>query len=120
MQLLQVIYRLTLLPIMAIIVGFSGTSHYEKITANSTPSTNTSAEFERLGTVPVWYALTAEYPSANSTQQEYSGAGESTLTPQVSFLFHQYLKDYFDHPSFYNCDQRQLLFQYLYPFHFFF
>lgn len=120
MQLLQVIYRLTLLPVMAVIIGFSGNPHHEKRTVNSTYSTDTSAEFESLGTAPIWYALTAEYPSVNSTQQEYSGAGESTLTLQESFSFHQYLKDYFDHPSFYKCDQRRLLFQYLYPFHFFF
>lgn len=78
-----------------------------------------SSQFLQSDSPQVWLALSSEGPSYSTSQQEYAGGNLTAFfCQQLKVWVHQ--RSDFNKPSFYSLDQRELLLQFIYPFHFFF
>lgn len=79
----------------------------------------THFQFAASDSSQVWFALITDHPGSSSSLQEYSGGSVAIplINPSVTAGKQNTV---FAHPFFDLLDQRQFIFQYLYPFHFFF
>lgn len=121
MQIEKSLFRIpTALLVLLMAFRFLGfTSPQENPHFALTQTEKTSQKFSIAGSSPVWYALTAENSNNFTTQQETSGGGIGHFPLQDPFSL-SFQKPAFSHPSFNWMDRRMLIFQYLYPFYFFF
>lgn len=113
-------FGLSMLLISAVIFGFSefplekGNPVFPLAHTANTPQT-----FSITGSPTVWFALTAENPNYFTTHQEFSGGSAIPNGAQQNIQY-RLTTPFFAHPVFNSLDQRTLILQYLYPFHFFF